>query len=168
MKAGAFSSWQFPWQHSWQFWAVLSAVFAALTAIFAKVGVENVNSDLATFIRTIVVVCVLSLTVYATRQFQNPAQISSRTYLFLLLSGLGTGASWLCYFRALKLGNAAQVAPIDKLSVVLVAVFDVLFLGERLTAVNWLGVTPVPPGRSWWRYAKAWRTIGGAIPRAPF
>jgi bacterial/archaeal transporter family protein len=131
---------------SWQLWAVLSAVFAALTAIFAKVGVENVNSDLATFIRTIVVVCVLGLIVYATRQFQDPAAISGRTYLFLLLSGLGTGASWLCYFRALKLGNAAQVAPIDKLSVVLVALFGVLFLGERLTALNWLGVGLVAAG----------------------
>ena len=131
---------------SWQLWAVLSAVFAALTAIFAKVGVENVNSDLATFIRTIVVVCVLGLIVYATRQFQDPTTISSRTYLFLLLSGLGTGASWLCYFRALKLGNAAQVAPIDKLSVVLVAVFGVIFLGERLNALNWLGVVLVAAG----------------------
>jgi bacterial/archaeal transporter family protein len=131
---------------SWQFWAVLSAVFAALTAIFAKVGVENVSSDLATFIRTIVVVCVLALIVSATRQFQNPAEISGRTYLFLLLSGLGTGASWLCYFRALKLGNAAQVAPIDKLSVVLVAVFGVLFLGEKLSGVNWLGVALVATG----------------------
>jgi transporter family protein len=142
MNASAFSSWQF----SWQFWAVLSAVFAALTAIFAKVGVENVSSDLATFIRTIVVVCILVLIVFATRQFQNPAEISGRTYLFLLLSGLGTGASWLCYFRALKLGNAAQVAPIDKLSVVLVAVFGVLFLGEKLSAVNWLGVALVAAG----------------------
>jgi bacterial/archaeal transporter family protein len=131
---------------SWQLWAVLSAVFAALTAIFAKVGVENVNSDLATFIRTIVVVCVLGLIVYATRQFQDPTEISGRTYLFLLLSGLGTGASWLCYFRALKLGNAAQVAPIDKLSVVLVALFGVMFLGERLTALNWLGVVLVAAG----------------------
>jgi bacterial/archaeal transporter family protein len=131
---------------SWQLWAVLSAVFAALTAIFAKVGVENVNSDLATFIRTIVVVCVLGLIVYATRQFQEPTGISGRTYLFLLLSGLGTGASWLCYFRALKLGNAAQVAPIDKLSVVLVALFGVMFLGERLTALNWLGVALVAAG----------------------
>ena len=86
------------------------------------------------------------LIVYATRQFQNPADISARTYLFLLLSGLGTGASWLCYFRALKLGNAAQVAPIDKLSVVLVAVFGVLFLGEKLSAVNWLGVALVAAG----------------------
>ena len=131
---------------SWQLWAVLSAVFAALTAIFAKVGVENVNSDLATFIRTIVVVCVLGLIVYATRQFQDPTAISGRTYLFLVLSGLGTGASWICYFRALKLGNAAQVAPIDKLSVVLVALFGVMFLGERLTALNWLGVALVAAG----------------------
>jgi bacterial/archaeal transporter family protein len=131
---------------SWQFWAVLSAVFAALTAIFAKVSVENVNSDLATFIRTIVVICILALIVFATRQFQNPAEISGRTYLFLLLSGLGTGASWLCYFRALKLGNAAQVAPIDKLSVVLVAIFGVQFLGEKLSAVNWLGVALVAAG----------------------
>lgn len=134
------------WVQSWQMWALLSAVFAALTAIFAKVGVENVPSDLATFIRTIVVVCVLALIVYATRQFQNPADISRRTYLFLLLSGLGTGASWLCYFRALKLGNAAQVAPIDKLSVVLVAVFGVVFLGERLTVVNWFGILLVTAG----------------------
>src|ERR1700756_3637648 len=132
MNASAFSS--------WQFWAVLSAVFAALTAIFAKVGVENVNSDLATFIRTIVVICVLGLIVYATRQFQNPAEISGRTYLFLLLSGLGTGASWLCYFRALKLGNAAQVAPIDKLSVVMIAILGVVALGEKLWAVNRSGV----------------------------
>ncbi|SRR5579883_1801504 len=131
---------------SWQLWAVLSAAFAALTAIFAKVGVENVNSDLATFIRTIVVICILALIVYATRQFQNPADISARTYLFLVLSGLGTGASWLCYFRALKLGNAAQVAPIDKLSVVLVAVFGALFLGERLSALSWLGVVLVALG----------------------
>src|SRR5271168_2661341 len=131
---------------SWQFWAALSAVFAALTAIFAKIGVENINSDLATFVRTIVVVCVLGLIVYATGQFQDPTKISSRTYLFLLLSGLGTGASWLCYFRALKLGNAAQVAPIDKLSVVLVAIFGVVFLGERLSGINWLGVALVAAG----------------------
>ena len=131
---------------SWQFWAVLSAVFAALTAIFAKVGVENVNSDLATFIRTIVVICILALIVFATRQFQNPAEISGRTYLFLLLSGLGTGASWLCYFRALKLGNAAQVAPIDKLSVVLVALFGVVFLGERPSAYGWIGIALIAAG----------------------
>jgi transporter family protein len=125
---------------SWQLWAVLSAVFAALTAIFAKVGVEHVNSDLATFIRTCVILLTLALIVYAAGQFQSPASISPRTYLFLVLSGLATGASWLCYFRALKLGNAAQVAPVDKLSVVLVAIFGALLLGEKLTMLNWLGV----------------------------
>jgi transporter family protein len=130
----------------WLLWAVFSAVFAALTAIFAKVGVENINSDLATFIRTIIVVCVLGLIVYATGQLQPPATISGRTYLFLLLSGLATGASWMCYFRALKLGNAAQVAPIDKLSVVLVAIFGAVFLREQLSAVNWLGVVLVAAG----------------------
>jgi transporter family protein len=125
---------------SWQFWAVLSAVFAALTAIFAKVGVENVSSDLATLIRTVVVLLSLSLIVFATGQFADAGAISGRTYLFLLLSGLGTGASWLCYFRALKLGNAGQVAPVDKMSVVLVAIFAALFLGEKLSLLNWLGV----------------------------
>jgi transporter family protein len=131
---------------SWQIWAVLSAVFAALTAIFAKVGVENINSDLATFIRTIVVIVTLGFLLAATGEFQSPASISPRTYLFLLLSGLGTGASWLCYFRALKLGQAAQVAPIDKLSVVLVALFGVIFLGEKLTLPNWLGVALIAAG----------------------
>src|ERR1700722_9927692 len=131
---------------SWQFWAVLSAIFAALTAIFAKVGVENIISDLATFIRTIVVIVTLGFLLAVTGEFQAPGEISGRTCLFLLLSGLGTGASWLCYFRALKLGNAAQVAPIDKLSVVLVAIFGVLFLGEKLSGVNWLGVALVAAG----------------------
>jgi bacterial/archaeal transporter family protein len=133
-------------QAPWQFWAALSALFAALTAIFAKIGVENVNSDLATLIRTLVVICVLALIVFATGQFQDPAKISGRTYLFLALSGLGTGASWLCYFRALKLGNAAQVAPVDKLSVVIVAILGVVLLGEKLSAVNWLGILLVAGG----------------------
>ena len=131
---------------SWQTWAVLSAVFAALTAIFAKVGVENVNSDLATFIRTLVVIVTLGFLLAATGQFQAPDKITGRTYLFLVLSGLGTGASWLCYFRALKLGEAAKVAPIDKLSVVLVAIFGVVFLGERLTAPNWFGIALIAAG----------------------
>jgi transporter family protein len=131
---------------SWLLWALLSAAFAALTAIFAKVGVENIGSDLATFIRTIVVVVTLGLLLAATGQFQAPGSVSPRSYLFLLLSGLGTGASWLCYFRALKLGEAAKVAPIDKLSVVLVAVFGVVFLGERLTAPNWLGIALIAVG----------------------
>jgi transporter family protein len=131
---------------SWQLWALLSAAFAALTAIFAKVGVENVNSDFATFIRTIVILGVLAAIVAATGQWQAPGSISGRTYLFLALSGLATGASWLCYFRALKLGDAARVAPIDKLSVVLVAIFGVLFLGERLAAPNWLGIGLIGAG----------------------
>ena len=131
---------------AWQTWAVLSAVFAALTAIFAKVGVENINSDLATFIRTIVVVVTLGFLLAATGEFQAPGTVPPRSYVFLLLSGLGTGASWLCYFRALKLGEAAKVAPIDKLSVVLVALFGVVFLGERLTLPNWAGVALIAAG----------------------
>jgi transporter family protein len=131
---------------SWQFWAVLSAIFAALTAIFAKIGIENINSDFATFIRTIVILVTLAFILLATGQFQNPGSVSGRTYLFLLLSGLATGASWICYFRALKIGEAAKVAPIDKLSVVLVAVFGVIFLGERLTAPNWLGIALIAVG----------------------
>lgn len=131
---------------SWQFWAVLSAVFAALTAIFAKVGIENINSDLATFIRTVVILVTLALILYATGEYRSPEPISPRTWTFLVLSGLATGASWLCYFRALKIGNAGQVAPIDKLSVVLVAIFGVIFLGEKLTALNWTGVALIALG----------------------
>jgi transporter family protein len=130
----------------WQLWAVLSAVFAALTAIFAKVGIENVNSDFATFIRTIVILGCLAGFLAATGQFQSPGAISTRTYVFLVLSGLATGASWVCYFRALKLGNAAQVAPIDKLSVVLVAIFAVIFLGERPNLQNWIGIGLIAAG----------------------
>ncbi len=131
---------------SWQLWAILSDMFAALTAIFAKVGVENVGSDFATFIRTIVILLVVALLLLATGQWQSPGTVSSRTYVFLVLSGMATGASWLCYFRALKLGDAARVAPIDKLSVVLVAIFGVVLLGEKLSAPNWLGVAMIGTG----------------------
>jgi transporter family protein len=131
---------------AWQFWAVLSAVFAALTAIFAKVGVANVNSDLATFVRTVVVIVALAAFLTATDRWQAPGALSRRTYLFLALSGLATGASWVCYFRALKIGEASQVAPIDKLSVVLVAIFGAAFLGERLAPVNWVGVALIGLG----------------------
>jgi transporter family protein len=127
-------------------WALLSAAFAALTAIFAKVGVENVNSDFATLIRTIVILGVVSVLVAATGQWQSPGSVSTRTYVFLVLSGLATGASWLCYFRALKIGDAARVAPIDKLSIVLVAVFSVAFLSEKLAAVNWIGIVLIASG----------------------
>ena len=131
---------------SWQIWAVLSAVFAALTAIFAKVGVEGIDSDLATFLRTIVVLVSLALILFATGKFAEPGPISSKSWIFLVLSGLGTGASWLCYFRALKLGPATLVAPIDKLSVVLVAVFGVVFLGERPSLQGWLGIALIAAG----------------------
>ena len=131
---------------SWLFWALLSAGFAAMTAIFAKLGVSGINSDFATLIRTIVVVLVLAAIVAGTGQWQPIAEISGRTWVFLSLSGLGTGASWLCYFRALKLGDAARVAPVDKLSIVLVAMFGVVFLGENLSAMNWLGVMLVAGG----------------------
>jgi bacterial/archaeal transporter family protein len=131
---------------SWQAWALLSAVFAALTAIFAKIGVEDINSDLATFIRTVVVLLSLAAILFVTGQFSRPGPISAKSWIFLVLSGLGTGASWICYFRALKLGPATLVAPIDKLSVVLVALFGVVFLGERPSLNGWLGIALIAAG----------------------
>ena len=131
---------------NWQTWALLSAGFAALTAIFAKVGVENVNADFATFIRTIVILLALAAILLGLGEFQSFRSISGRSYVFLVLSGLATGASWVCYFRALKIGNAYQVAPIDKMSVVLVALFGVAFLGEKLTGANWLGILLIAAG----------------------
>jgi transporter family protein len=131
---------------SWQSWALLSALFAALTAIFAKIGIENVNSDFATFVRTIVILGAAAAMVTITGSWQSPGSVSSRSWTFLILSGLATGFSWICYFRALSLGKAAQVAPIDKLSVVLVAVIAALFLGERLSMINWIGVALIGVG----------------------
>lgn len=131
---------------SWQFWALLSAGFAALTAIFAKVGIENVGSDFATFIRTLVILVLVAGILLAGGQWQPLASVSVRTYVFLVLSGAATGASWLCYFRALKIGDAARVAPVDKLSVVFVAVFGALLLGESLSLLNWLGVALIAAG----------------------
>ena len=128
----------------WQVWALLSAIFAALTAILAKVGVEDVDPDVATFIRTLVIVVVLGSLLLMSGQ--KVGIISPKSYLFLTLSGLATGASWLCYFRALKLGNAAQVAPLDKLSAVLVAIFAVIFLGERLTIRDTVGIALITGG----------------------
>jgi transporter family protein len=130
----------------WFYWALLSAVFAALTAIFAKVGVQAVDADLATLIRTAVVIVVLSAFVLATGKWANPLELPARTWVFLGLSGLATGASWVCYFRALKLGNASQVAPVDKLSLVLVAVFAFAFLGERPSLREWGGIAMVAGG----------------------
>ncbi len=132
--------------NAWPFWVCLSAVFAALTAIFAKVGIAGINSDLATFIRTAVILAVSAAILSLLREWQPLGALSPRTWLFLMLSGLATGLSWLCYFRALKLGDAARVAPVDKLSVVFVAVFSVLFLGERLSVQAWLGVGLVAAG----------------------
>lgn len=131
---------------SWFFWALASAVFAALTAIFAKVGIAGVDSDLATWVRTVVILIVLSAFVYFAGKWSNPAELSSKTWVFLILSGLATGASWVCYFRALKIGNASQVAPVDKLSLVLVAVFAFAFLGERPSLREWLGILMVAAG----------------------
>jgi transporter family protein len=134
------------WLASWRFWALLSAIFAALTAILAKVGVTGVNSDVATFVRTIVILCLTGAIVALSGQAQALAAIPGRSAVFLVLSGLATGASWLCYFRALALGDAARVAPLDKLSVVLVAIFGVTVLGEALTLPNWLGVGLIAAG----------------------
>lgn len=131
---------------SWIMWALLSAVFAAFTAIFAKIGLEGIDSDYATLLRTAVIIIVLGLLVAITGKWRNPITLPSRSGLFLVLSALATGASWVCYFRALKIGHASQVAPIDKLSVVLVAVFAVAVLGERPTAREWLGITCVGAG----------------------
>ena len=131
---------------SWFFWAAWSAVFAALTAIFAKVGIAGVNADLATLVRTVVIVLVLTAFVLGTGQWSNPLQLPARTWVFLVLSALATGASWVCYFRALQLGPASQVAPVDKYSLVLVALFAWAFLGERLNPREWLGVALVAAG----------------------
>ena len=131
---------------TWQLWAVLSAMFAALTAIFGKIGIEGINSDYATFLRTIVIIAVLGVILYFTQQFQPLNTISQKSLTFLVLSGLATGGSWICYYRALKIGNASQVAPIDKLSVVLVAVFGVVFLGEHLSGVSWVGIGLIASG----------------------
>jgi bacterial/archaeal transporter family protein len=130
----------------WLGWALLSASFAALTAIFGKLGVAGVPSDYATFLRTAVILVFAGAIVAATGQWRSPGSLPGRTLLFLLLSGLATGASWLCYYRALQIGQAAQVAPVDKLSVVLVAVFGVLFLSERLSAANWAGILLIAAG----------------------
>jgi len=131
---------------TWFIWALLSAVFAALTAIFAKIGLTGIDSDLATLVRTGIIAVVLAAFVFATGKWTNPMTLPAKTLLFLLLSGLATGASWVCYFRALKVGEASKVAPVDKLSLVLVAVFAVLFLHERPSVRDWLGILMVGAG----------------------
>jgi transporter family protein len=118
---------------TWLAWSLLSAFFAALTAILAKLGVEGIDANFATAIRTSVVVVFTWLLAYTTREAGRMEALSAKTLLFLTLSGLATGLSWLCYFHALQVGPASQVAPVDKLSVALVILFAALFLGERLT-----------------------------------
>ena len=132
--------------HSWFFWAALSAVFAALTAIFAKIGIQGVDSDLATLVRTVIIVFVLASFVVYAGKWSNPMALPGKTWLFLTLSALATGASWVCYFRALQMGEASKVAPVDKFSLVLVAVFAFIFLGERPSVSSWLGIALVATG----------------------
>lgn len=131
---------------AWFTWALFSALFAALTAIFAKLGLRGVDSDFATLVRTAVILAVLAAFVLVTGKWTDPRALSGRTWTFLILSALATGASWVCYFRALQLGDASQVAPVDKLSVLLVAAIAFAFLGERPSSREWLGIALVGLG----------------------
>lgn len=131
---------------SWAFWALLSALFAGATAVLAKVGVTGISSNLATAIRTSVVLLLAWAVVLATRETAALSSLTRRTWLFLTLSGLATGLSWLCYFKALQLGEASRVAPVDKLSVVFVLIFAALFLNEPLTLRTILGSALVAGG----------------------
>ena len=123
----------------WFVLALLSAIFAALTSILAKVGIEGVNSNLATAIRTVVVVVMAWGMVFLTNAQNGIAEISKRSWLFLILSGLATGASWLCYYKALQLGEASKVVPLDKLSVIITLILAFVFLHEQPTPKSWLG-----------------------------
>jgi bacterial/archaeal transporter family protein len=131
---------------TWFFWALLSALFAALTAVFAKIGIREVDSDLATLIRTGVIMVILAAFVPLAGKWTNPLALSAKTWIFLVLSSVATGASWVCYFRALQIGEAAKVTAVDKLSVILVAVFAFAFLGERPVAREWMGILLVAAG----------------------
>jgi bacterial/archaeal transporter family protein len=124
---------------SWFWFALLSALFAALTNIFAKVGVTGVPSNLATWVRVIVILVVTTMLVIGRGEWSNPLTLPRKTIIFLVLSGIATGLSWLAYFKALQVGQAAQVGPVDKLSVVLVMIAGVMFLGESLNWRQWLG-----------------------------
>ena len=131
---------------SWLPFALGSAFFAALTAILAKVGLKDVDSDLATWVRTLVILAVLSVFLAGTGKWSNPLALPARTWLFLALSGVATGASWVCYFRALKAGSVAQVAPVDKLSLALALALAFAFLGERPSPREWVGAALVLAG----------------------
>jgi transporter family protein len=130
----------------WLVWALLSAVFAALTAVFAKVGLAGIDADFATLVRTVIIGLALAVFVVVAGKWQDPRTLSTRAVGFLVLSGLATGASWVCYFRALKLGDASKVGPVDKLSVILVALFAAVFLHERPSLSEWLGIGLVGAG----------------------
>ena len=130
----------------WMILALLSAVFAALTSILAKIGIENVNSNLATAIRTVVVVIMAWGMVFLTDTQNGIMDISRKSWLFLILSGLATGASWLCYYKALQIGEASKVVPVDKLSVVLTLVLAFVFLHEKFTAQSLIGCILIGAG----------------------
>lgn len=130
----------------WMIFAVLSAVFAALTSILAKLGIEGVNSNLATAIRTIVVVIMAWGMVFLTHAQNGLAEISKKSWIFLILSGLATGASWLCYYKALQMGDASKVVPIDKLSVVITLILAFVFLHEQFTAKSLIGCILIGAG----------------------
>lgn len=130
----------------WLLFAILSAVFAAVTSIFAKIGIEGVNSNLATAIRTVVVVIMAWGIVFITGTQKGIPQISNKSWLFLILSGLATGASWLCYYRAIQMGSVSKVVPIDKLSVVITLVLSFIFLHEEFTAKSLIGCILIGAG----------------------
>lgn len=132
--------------NSWQMYALGSAFFAGLTAILGKIGVQHINSDVATFIRTIVILAITALLISFKGQWISIQKVNSHSYLFLVLSGIATGASWLCYYRALQLGPASKVAPVDKLSVVFVIILAIVFLGEKLTVKSFLGALLISSG----------------------
>ena len=131
---------------SWIFWAILSAIFAALTTIFAKVGIQGVDSDLATLIRTAIVLMLLTLFVHFTGKWVNPFNLSKYNWVFLALSGVATCASWICFYRALQIGEASKVLVVDKFSIVIVAILAFVFLGEKPLTKDWLGIALVACG----------------------
>lgn len=130
----------------WFIFAILSAIFAALTSILAKIGIEGVNSNLATAVRTIVVVLMAWLMVFITGSQNGLMDISKKSWIFLILSGLATGASWLCYYKALQIGEASKVVPIDKLSIVITVALAFLFLGEQITLKTLIGCSLIAVG----------------------
>jgi len=130
----------------WAIFAILSAIFAALTSILAKIGIEGVNSNLATAVRTIVVVLMAWFMVFITGNQNGIVDISKKSWIFLILSGLATGASWLCYYKALQLGEASKVVPIDKLSIVITIVLAFIFLGEQITLKTLIGCCLIVTG----------------------